>query len=271
MAKIFIHKINNKFQINDFHISLIGFHKLEPDIHLPQDFNEISCTDNDNDAQYIEYNNILKGIDDTLRSQLLATETKIDEYKAKLSEIVYKKNITTNEIKTFTFGENYDIDIWVDITEEEKAEYQTKIAKVAKKAELEVSYSQTKDRFTLTFDYNGNHYIYKEYKLSDLISLNNQKKSAMRDRKKLGEDTIATDEFTAENKFNFRIDGIVIPVTEEQLMKLNVALNKTIAAMYKRKEEMLSAIEALNLAQNVIDYQISFDGVETEINFNNII
>jgi predicted nucleotidyltransferase len=267
MAKIFIHKINNNFQINDFHISLIDFQKLEPDIHLPQDFNEISCTDNDNDAQYIEYNNTLKGIDDTLRVQLLATERKIDEYKPKLSAITYKKHITTNEIKTFTFWENYDIDIWVDITEEEKAEYQTKIAKAAKEAELEVSYNQIKDSFTLMFNYNNKNYTYKKYKLSALIELNNQKKIVMEDRKKLGKDTDETAQFTAENKFNFHIDGIVIPVTEEQLMKLNIELSEVIDAMYKRKEDILKAIEALNLAQNVIDYQISFDGVETEINF----
>jgi hypothetical protein len=86
----------------------------------------------------------------------------------------------------------------------------------------------------------------------------------------LGIEIEVNDEFTTENQFNFRIDGIEIPVTEEQLMKLNIELNAILSAMYKKAQEILSEIEALNLAQNVIDYQISFDGVKTELNFNSI-
>ena len=90
----------------------------------------------------------------------------------------------------------------------------------------------------------------------------------MRDRKKLGKDTIETPQFTAENKFNFVISAATIPLTEEQLMKLNIELNEVIDAMYKRKKEILSEIEAFNLVQDVMNYQISFDGVVTTINFN---
>lgn len=271
MIKIFIHKINNIFQINDFQISLTDFQKLEPDIYLPQDFNEIACTDNDNDAQYIEYNGILTGIDDTLRFQLLATETKIDEYKTKLSEITYKKHSTTNEIKTFKFGESYDVEVWIDITEIEKAEYKTNLAKITKEAELEMVYNSVKNNFALTLDYNDKHYKYTDYKISDLIILCNQKKDAIRDRAQSGQDTIETSDFTQDNKFKFRINGYTILLTEEKLIEVSLILNKVVAEMYSRKKTISLEIKGLNYEQDVIDYEISFDGVETQINFNNII
>jgi hypothetical protein len=291
MIKIFIHKITNVIKINDFETSLTDFLKLEPNIVLPDNFTEISFESNDDKApDGIEYamSNDERALSEIEGARLQARDfsifdhetrivlrnsiAKIDEYKAKLSEITYKKHITTNEIKTFKFGEDYDVEIWVDITEEEKTQYQTKIAKDIKKAELEIAYNQVKDKFKLTFDYNGTQKTYKEYKLWELMELTNLKKSVMADKKgleALGIEVEVNDEFTAENQFNFLIDGVTIPVTKEQLMKLNIELNALIAAMYKKKQEILSEIEALNLAQDVIDYNISFGNVQTELTFNN--
>jgi hypothetical protein len=113
--KIFIDYFNNIVKINDFEISLIHFQTLEPSIALPQRFTEFYVSDDDNEEQYVIFEDEKYSVyEHKVRGELLATVTKIDEYKtyqkkiSKLAELdvafetskkIIVKNGVTLEIK----------------------------------------------------------------------------------------------------------------------------------------------------------------------------
>ena len=271
MSKIFIHKGNNTFNINNvFQCTIDAFQKLEPTFEFPENYTEILYNEDIEQANYIKTEFGLQALSEELRNIFLTFPPKIQDYSLTLTTPIYKKNIETQEIKQFSFLDTIDSEIWADITEEEITEYLLSIAKKQKLAEVEKLYEDVKDTFIFVLNYDNKTYKYNEYKISTLIALCDQKAIACQNRTILN-DTGDLTEFTINNEFKFRFNGFVLPLTQSKLVAVSLYLQENLRKYYDRKKDIISEIKSLTNISDVQNYQISFADLPTEHDFTNII
>jgi hypothetical protein len=271
MSIILIHKENNAIGIDNFQCTIDAFQKLEPAFVLPENYIEILYNDDTNQANYIKTEYGLEVLDESLKNILSTFPAKIQEYELTLTTPIYKKNVETAEIKQFAFIDTIDTQIWTNATTSEITQHLLSIAKNQKIAEVENVYKNVKNIFVFILNYQGTLYKYNDYKASDLIDLCNQKVKSAQGRSEIGIQTTDAVEFTTNNEFKFRLNGFILNLTQEKLIRISLYLQDVLRQYYDRKKDMITEINEFNDILLVENYQISFAGLNTEHDFTNII